>query len=126
MNDFESNKHSVTSIKEPDEVSGIFVNPGVTFQFETSNSFSDGSTMEVLFSDDWDGTEAGVSTATWGILSDAYIVQDDDFFGDWFESGIVDISCATGQVHFAFKYVGSGSSDFDGTYELDLVSVDAE
>lgn len=100
-------------------------NPGVTLQFETSNSFSDGSTMDVLFSNDWDGTEAGITTATWGILSDAYVTDDDDFFGDWFESGIVDLSCADGQIHVAFKYVGSGNSDFDGTYELDFVSIDA-
>ena len=101
-------------------------NTGVTIQFETSNSFSDGSTMDVLFSDDWDGTEAGITTATWGILADAYVTQDDDFFGDWFESGIVDLSCASGQIYVAFKYVGSGNADFDGTYELDFVSIDAQ
>jgi len=101
-------------------------NSGVTLNFETSNSFSDGSTMEVLFSSDWDGTEAGITTATWGILSDAYVTDDDDFFGDWFESGIVDLSCADGQIYIAFKYVGSGNSDFDGTYELDFVSIDAQ
>lgn len=101
-------------------------NSDVTLQFETSNSFSDGSTMEVLFSNDWDGTEAGITTATWGILSDAYVTSDDDFFGDWFESGIVDLSCASGQIYVAFKYVGSDNSDFDGTYELDFVSLDAQ
>lgn len=101
-------------------------NNGVTLQFETSNSFSDGSTMEVLFSDDWDGTEDGITTATWGILSDAYVTDDDDFFGEWFESGIVDLSCASGQIYVAFKYVGSGIADFDGTYELDFVSIDAQ
>ncbi len=101
-------------------------NNDVTLQFETSNSFSDGSTMEVLISNDWDGTEEGITSATWGILSDAYVTQDDDFFGDWFESGIVDLSCASGQVYIAFKYVGSGNEDFDGTYELDFVSIDAQ
>ena len=101
-------------------------NMGVTLNFETSNSFSDGSTMEVLFSNDWDGTEAGITVATWGIISDAYVTDDDDFFGDWFESGNVDLSCGSGQIHIAFKYIGSGNSDFDGTYELDFVSIDAQ
>ncbi|WP_231565572.1 DUF5689 domain-containing protein [Psychroserpens sp. Hel_I_66] len=101
-------------------------NTGVTLNFETSNSFSDGSTMQVLFSNDWDGTEAGVTSATWGIVSDAYVTQDSDFFGDWFESGNVDLSCASGQIHIAFKYVGSGEADFDGTYELDFVTIDAQ
>ncbi|MEM6514632.1 MAG: DUF5689 domain-containing protein [Bacteroidota bacterium] len=101
-------------------------NSGVTFQFETSNSFSDGSTLEVLFSKDWDGTVAGIASATWGVVSDAYVTEDDDFFGAWFESGIVDLSCETGQIYLAFKYVGSGDSDSDGTYELDFVSIDAQ
>ncbi|WP_298893907.1 DUF5689 domain-containing protein [uncultured Psychroserpens sp.] len=101
-------------------------NSGVTLNFETSNSFSDGSTLEVLFSNDWDGTEAGITTATWGIITDAYVTQDSDFFGEWFESGNVDLTCGSGQIYIAFKYVGSGQSDFDGTYELDFVSIDAQ
>ena len=95
-----------------------------TLVFQTSNSFADGSTMELLFSTDWDGTEAGVATATWGVVSDAYITQDSDSFSSWFESGIVDLSCADGTIHFAFKYTGSGEADFDGTYELDEISID--
>jgi hypothetical protein len=101
-------------------------NTGTTLNFETSNSFSDGSIMEILFSNDWDGTEAGIGSATWGIVSDAYVTQDGDFFGDWFESGNVDLSCGSGQIHIAFKYTGSGEADFDGTYELDFVSIDAQ
>ncbi|WP_298901356.1 DUF5689 domain-containing protein [uncultured Psychroserpens sp.] len=101
-------------------------NPDVTLNFETSNSFSDGSTLEILFSNDWDGTEAGITTATWGIITDAYVTQDSDFFGDWFPSGNVDLSCGSGQIYIAFKYVGSGQGDFDGTYELDFVSIDAQ
>jgi hypothetical protein len=101
-------------------------NTGVTLSFETSNSFSDGSSMELLFSNDWDGTEANITSATWGVLPAAYIVQDSDFFGDWLDSGDVDLSCGSGTMHFAFKYTGSGQADFDGTYELDFVSVDAQ
>jgi len=95
-----------------------------TLVFQTSNSFADGSNIQLLFSDDWDGTEAGILTATWGILTDGYITQDDDFFGDWLDSGIVDLSCASGTIYIAFKYIGSGDSDFDGTFELDNISVD--
>lgn len=97
---------------------------GETFEFRTSNSFSDGSNMDLLYSTDWDGTEANIVSATWGILPAAYIVQDGDFFGAWFDSGNVDLSCAEGTMHIAFKYTGSGQSDFDGTYELDEISID--
>lgn len=96
---------------------------GETLTFQTSNSFADGSNMEVLFSTDWDGTTAGIATATWGILPAAYIVQDSDSFASWFSSGIVDLSCATGTMYIAFKYTGSGDAAFDGTYELDEIRI---
>jgi len=99
-------------------------NPGVTMTFETSNSFSDGSELELLFSNDWDGTTAGVTSATWGVVPAAYITQDSDSFASWFESGIVDLSCGSGSsVYFAFRYIGSGVSDFDGTYEIDNIRI---
>jgi len=101
-------------------------NEGETLRFKTSNSFSDGSTMQVLFSNDWDGTPGGIITATWGIVSDAFIVQDSDPFGPFFPSGNVDISCLEGTGYFAFKYQGSGQTSNDGTYELDDVSIDAQ
>ncbi|MFY0603933.1 MAG: choice-of-anchor J domain-containing protein [Flavobacteriaceae bacterium] len=96
---------------------------GETLTFQTSNSFADGSTMDVLFSTDWDGTTAGITAATWGILPAAYVTQDSDSFASWFSSGIVDLSCATGTVYIAFKYTGSGDSGFDGTYELDEIKI---
>jgi hypothetical protein len=96
---------------------------GETLTFQTSNSFADGSNMDVLFSTDWDGTTAGISTATWGILPSAYITQDSDSFASWFSSGIVDLSCATGTMYIAFKYTGSGDAAFDGTYELDEIKI---
>ncbi|MBT8255590.1 MAG: choice-of-anchor J domain-containing protein, partial [Bacteroidia bacterium] len=96
---------------------------GETLKFKTSNSFSDGSTLEVLFSADWDGDPASIATATWEILSAAYIVLDDDNFVDWFNSGTVDLSCIDGTGYIAWKYVGSGDADFDGTYELDEIEL---
>jgi hypothetical protein len=97
-----------------------------TLNFQTSNSFSDSSTLKVLFSNDWDGSENNIVFANWGIVSDAYITQNDDFFGQWFESGNVDLSCESGQVYFAFKYIGNGQDIFNGTYELDAVSINAQ
>ena len=80
--------------------------------------------MEVLYSLDWDGTEANITSSTWGVLSAAYVVKDSDSFVPWFNSGTVDLSCATGTMHIAFKYTGSGQDTFDGVYELDEISVD--
>tara|TARA_R110002050_G_scaffold94765_1_gene197101 strand:+ start:96757 stop:98193 length:1437 start_codon:yes stop_codon:yes gene_type:complete len=100
------------------------IHNGVTLRFKTSNSLADSSFMEVLYSLDWDGTEENIMAATWGVLSDAYVVKDTDSFVPWFNSGTVDLSCATGTMHIAFKFTGSGQDTFDGVYELDAISVD--
>ncbi|WP_194767301.1 DUF5689 domain-containing protein [Tamlana sp. I1] len=97
---------------------------GETLRFKTSNSLTDSSFMEVLYSLDWDGTEGGVTEATWGVLSAAYVVKDSDSFVPWFNSRTVDLSCATGTMHIAFKYTGSGQESFDGVYELDDIRID--
>ncbi|WP_372756327.1 DUF5689 domain-containing protein [Mariniflexile sp.] len=97
---------------------------GVTLRFKTSNSLADSSFLEVLYSLNWDGTVANIKSATWGVLSAAYVVKDTDSFVPWFSSGNVDLSCATGTIHIAFKYTGSGQTNFDGVYELDDVSID--
>lgn len=97
---------------------------GETLRFKTSSSRADSSFMEVLYASDWDGTEAGVTKATWQILSDAYIVKNSDAFVPWFTSGNVDLSCIKGTIHIAFKYTGGGLDTFDGVYELDDIQVD--
>jgi len=97
---------------------------GETLEFKTSNSFADGSKLELMFSTDWDGTEAGITTATWGLLTAATIVDDGEYYQNWVNSGVVDLSCAEGTTFYiAFKYTGSGNSSFDGTYELDDITI---
>ena len=98
---------------------------GETLQFLTSNSFSDGSLLELLFSSDWDGVPETIPTANWDVLSAAVLVQDNDFFGDWIPSGIVDLSCISGYGYVGFRYLGSGDGDFDGSYELDEVQINS-
>ncbi len=101
-------------------------NTKVTLEFKTSNSFSDDSNLQLLYSTNWDGTEAGIATADWGIISDATIVGDDIHFSNWVGSNVVDMSCFEANGHFAFKYIGSGSTGADGTYELDEIMVNVE
>lgn len=97
---------------------------GETLRFKTSNSLADSSFLEVLISSDWDGNVNTITSATWSILSDAYLVKDTDSFVPWYNSGNVDLSCVSGTVHIAFKYTGSGQPNFDGVYELDEISME--
>lgn len=101
-------------------------NSKVTFEFKTSNSFSDSSILQVLFSTNWDGTEDGIADAEWGLIDDAEIVQNSVFFPEWINSGLVDLSCFEGNGHIAFKYSGSGEESSDGTYELDDIVIKVE
>lgn len=90
--------------------------------FQTSNSFSDGSELEVLISNDWDGTTANIDSATWNTLP-ATIVQDSEYYQNWIDAS-VDLTNYTGSSYIAFKYIGGDNgTNIDGTYELDNVSV---
>ena len=99
---------------------------GEVLEFKTSTSFANNSILEVLFSNDWDGTEENFYSASWEILSSAYVAQRTDFFGDWFSSGKVDLSCAEGVGYVAFKYTGSDQTYYDGIYELDDIFVTSD
>lgn len=98
---------------------------GESLKFKTSNSFADGSRLELLFSNDWDGLIENVVNARWDVLSSAYIVQDNDNFASWFSSGNVDLDCIQGTGYIAWKYVGRSNPDFDGTYELDEIEIES-
>ncbi len=99
---------------------------GETLNFKTSNSFADGSILELYFSNNWDGTPDTITSATWSILSAAYITQDDDSFGSWYPSGNVSLACLKGNGYIAFRYLGSGKEAFDGTYELDEIEINSD
>jgi len=92
--------------------------------FETSNSFANGSNLEVLISTNWDGTPANVTAATWEVLP-AKIVSDGENFKNWIHSTYVNLSEYSGMVFIAFKYTGTGNINFDGTYELDNIKINA-
>ena len=90
--------------------------------FETSNSFSDDSELEILISTNWDGYKETITSATWLTLP-AKIVDDATSFETWVHSGYVELSEYSGVAHIAFKYTGSGNENSDGTYELDNIKI---
>ena len=99
----------------------------VRIRFETSSSFADASELDILLSTDWDGIPENIPQANWAVLSDAFVIRNQDFFGDWYSSGIVSLSCVEGQTGYvAFKYSGSGNQASDGTYQLDNISITAD
>ena len=100
--------------------------PREVLEFKTSTSFANHSLLEVLYSNNWDGTPENFYRANWRILSSAYVAQSADHFGDWLSSGRVNLGCATGKGYIAFKYSGSDVAYFDGIYELDDVKITSD
>jgi hypothetical protein len=83
--------------------------------------------MEVLYSNDFDGTEAGVLTATWTSMpfTKSYIVDS----GNWFtfvNSGEIDLSAVTGNAYIAFKYTGSDTANQNMTIDIDDVKISVQ
>lgn len=97
----------------------------VSFSFETSNSYANGSTLKIFFSKDWDGQESHIASADWAEITAAQVVENDVGFQTVVSSGIVDLSCVEEDGYIAFKYVGSSDTDYDGVYELNNVKVTA-
>ena len=93
--------------------------------FETSTSFADGSTLEVLISENWDGTEVAIKNANW-ISLPARIASNNDDFNSFKNSTFINLSTYSGTVYIAFKYSGNGNENFDGTYELDNITIIAK
>ena len=93
--------------------------------FETSTSFADGSTLEVLISENWDGTEVAIKNANW-ISLPARIASNNDDFNSFKNSTFINLSAYSGTVYIAFKYLGNGNENFDGTYELDNITIIAK
>ena len=92
--------------------------------FETSNSFSNESNLEVLVSLNWDGTGDNITTATWDVLP-AKIVADGENFKNWVHSTFINLSNYSGTAFIAFKFTGTGNINFDGTFELDNIKINA-
>jgi hypothetical protein len=90
--------------------------------FQSSNSYSDNSELEFLISTDWDGSEATIGSATWTELP-ATIVSDSEYYQNWVDSGLIELSNFSGNANIAFKYTGADSNDFTGTFELDNFQV---
>ena len=85
--------------------------------------FRDGEQLSILYSSDFTGISTDITTATWTSLPyTAPSVND-----TWIETGAIDLSALSGDVFFAFKYVGSGNNNtLDGTWRIDNLRIGLE
>ncbi len=99
---------------------------GEILTFQMQHSFPDAGhdPMELLISTDFDGTEAGVTSATWTSLpfTKSYIED----FGTWFSfvsSGEIDLSGVTGTAYIAFRYTGSDTANQNMNIDIDNIKI---
>jgi len=99
---------------------------GEVLSFQTQHAYPDSGhdPLSVMISTDFDGTEAGILTATWIELSFdvSYIVD----YGGWFtftDSGQIDLSGYSGTGYIAFRYSGSDNSNQNMTLDIDNIQI---
>lgn len=107
------------------------------FSFDINVGYWNANCLSVLISEDFDGTEGGVTTATWTDLSSNFTipVTPTTGYGVFAPAGTADLSSYVGKkVYIAFKYDADGRSDADRgtdpkkttTYQIDNIKVSEE
>ena len=99
---------------------------GEIFSFETEHAYPDAGhdPLDVLISTNFDGTEAGIATATWTELSfDVSYIVDNSTWYNFTSSGDIDISGYSGTAYIAFRYTGSDTANQNMTLHVDNVRV---
>lgn len=123
-----SSFYSVASTDPNDEI--WLVTPAIdlsstsneVFSFTSKIRFHEGDVLTVFISENYDGTEEGIATATWTEL-DVIIptaAQEDLYIS----SGNVDISSYNStNVRIAFKYTGSKQTGVTTTHQIDNIKI---
>lgn len=92
---------------------------GEALSFVTKTRYANGYPLTVLVSTNYDGTTAGIATATWTPLTFTAPTTDDVFVN----SGLIDLSTIeNNNVRIAFKYNGS-KAGVTTTLQLDNIKI---
>ncbi len=99
---------------------------GELLSFQTEHAYPDSGhdPLAVLISTDFDGTTAGIATATWEPLTFDVSYKVD--YGEWYsftDSGAIDLSSYSGMAYIAFRYTGSDTGNQNMTLHVDNVKV---
>jgi hypothetical protein len=91
-----------------------------TLNFKVESRFSNGAVLKVLISTDFDGTTAGIATATWTEVPVTLPTADNAFVS----SGLTDLSAyESNNVYIAFKYIGSKAANKTTTFQIDNIKL---
>ena len=90
--------------------------------FDSKTGYNNGAALSVWVSSDYDGTDP--TTATWLKVEDAIFASgpSNAYESSYTNSGAVSLSCLSGDVHIAFRYLG-GDGGITTTFQIDNVKV---
>ncbi|OWP78935.1 choice-of-anchor J domain-containing protein [Flavobacterium oreochromis] len=92
------------------------------FSFDTKVRFWTGSNLTVLISENYDGTKAGMNTATWTPLN--VTLPTATTVDKFISSGTISLAAYKGKnIRIAFKYVGNKTSGLTTTCQLDNIKL---
>ncbi|MBP7151576.1 MAG: choice-of-anchor J domain-containing protein [Paludibacteraceae bacterium] len=102
--------------------------PSLTF--DVNVGYYNADCLSILISDNFDGTEAGVATATWTDVTSSFTIPQTPTsgYGTLTSAGTLKLSAFNGKkIYVAFKYTGDGRADANPkkttTYQIDNVVV---
>jgi hypothetical protein len=96
-----------------------------TFSFDINVGYWTHNALTVLISTDFDGTEGGISTATWTDITSNFTIPETPTsgYGTIATAGTMDISSYTGTPYIAFVYTGDGNTNLTTTIQVDNVVI---
>ena len=101
-----------------------------TLTFDVNVGFYNADCLSVLISENFDGTEAGVASATWTDVTSSFTLPQTPTinYGTLASAGTLELSAFKGKkINVAFKYTGDGRTDANPkkttTYQVDNVVI---
>ena len=104
------------------------VTPGVTLttpkklNFDTKAGYYKHAGLTVWVSTNFDGNNANLFTSTWTQINPIIATSPSTAYGEWVNSGDVDLSAYSGTIYVLFKYVGDKTTNTT-TFQLDNVQI---
>jgi hypothetical protein len=115
------NRYAQATAFNSTDASNVYwlITPGVNMNLSTNESlsffynsgFDNGFALSVLYSNNFDGTTGGITTATWTDITSNFTIPagPSGAYGTLASAGTIDVSAYTGTVYFAFRYTGAAT-----------------
>lgn len=97
------------------------------FAFDIVTGNFNGAGLRIMVSKDFNGTESGISTASWTDVTTSFTIPEPaSGYSTWASAGTLDLSSYKGEnIYIAFKYIGKDDAapKVTTTYQIDNIKV---